>query len=100
MWNKPDLKGYIADPCGIQEHEILDDEQLVLEKVMLALRTSEGIPEEFLRMHCAPHELEHALVCGNLVRIPDCHGAADAPCRLRIPEDRFFVSDSIIPNLV
>ena len=85
---------------GVRDGEELTRGQVVMERIMLALRTSEGIPEEFLRMHCAPHELEHALACGNLVRIPDCHGAADAPCRLRIPEDRFFVSDSIIPNLV
>ncbi len=99
-WNEADLNRYLEDPMGVRDGEELTGGQVVMERIMLALRTSEGIPEEFLRMHCAPHELEHALACGNLVRIPDCHGAADAPCRLRIPEDRFFVSDSIIPNLV
>ena len=99
-WNEADLNRYLEDPMGVRDGEELTGVQVVMERIMLALRTSEGIPEEFLRMHCAPHELEHALACGNLVRIPDCHGAADAPCRLRIPEDRFFVSDSIIPNLV
>ncbi|MBQ7019535.1 MAG: radical SAM family heme chaperone HemW [Bacteroidales bacterium] len=99
-WNEADLNRYLEDPMGVRDGEELTRGQVVMERIMLALRTSEGIPEEFLRMHCAPHELEHALACGNLVRIPDCHGTADAPCRLRIPEDRFFVSDSIIPNLV
>ena len=98
-WNEADLNRYLEDPMGVRDGEELTREQVVMERIMLALRTSEGIPEEFLRMHCAPHELEHALACGNLVRIPDCHGAADAPCRLRIPEDRFFVSDSIISDL-
>ena len=99
-WNEADLNRYLEDPMGVRDGEELTGGQVVMERIMLALRTSEGIPEEFLRLHCAPHELEHTLACGNLVRIPDCHGAADAPCRLRIPEDRFFVSDSIIPNLV
>lgn len=99
-WNEADLNRYLEDPMGVRDGEELTGGQVVMERIMLALRTSEGIPEEFLRMHCAPHELEHALACGNLVRIPDCHGAADAPCCLRIPEDRFFVSDNIIPNLV
>ena len=98
-WNEADLNRYLEDPMGVRDGEELTGEQVVMERIMLALRTSEGIPEDFLRMHCAPHELEHALACGNLVRIPDCHGAADAPCRLRIPEDRFFVSDSIISDL-
>ena len=98
-WNEADLNRYLEDPMGVRDGEELTGGQVVMERIMLALRTSEGIPEEFLRMHCAPHELEHALACGNLVRIPDCHGAADAPCRLRIPEDRFFVSDSIISDL-
>ncbi len=99
-WNEADLNRYLEDPMGVRDGEELTGGQVVMERIMLALRTSEGIPEEFLRMHCAPHELEHAMACGNLVRIPDCQGAADAPCCLRIPEDRFFVSDSIIPNLV
>ena len=98
-WNEADLNRYLEDPMGVRDGEELTGGQVVMERIMLALRTSEGIPEEFLRMHCAPHELEHALACGNLVRIPDCQGAADAPCRLRIPEDRFFVSDSIISDL-
>ena len=98
-WNEADLNRYLEDPMGVKDGEELTGGQVVMERIMLALRTSEGIPEEFLRMHCAPHELEHALACGNLVRIPDCHGAADAPCRLRIPEERFFVSDSIISDL-
>ena len=92
QWNKPDLKGYIADPCGIQEHEVLDDEQLVLEKVMLALRTSEGISEKYLYEHCDNPAVKRAFAAGDLE-----HTAFG---NVRIPENRFFVSDSIISEIV
>ncbi len=92
QWNKPDLKGYIADPCGIQEHEVLDDEQLVLEKVMLALRTSEGISEKYLYEHCDNPAVKRAFAAGDLE-----HTASG---NVRILENRFFVSDSIISEIV
>ena len=92
QWNKPDLKGYIADPCGIQEHEVLDEEQLVLEKVMLALRTSEGISEKYLYEHCDNPAVKRAFAAGDLE-----HTASG---NVRIPENRFFVSDSIISEIV
>ena len=92
QWNKPDLQGYIADPCGIQEHEVLDDEQLVLEKVMLALRTSEGISEKYLYEHCDNPAVKRAFAAGDLE-----HTASG---NVRIPENRFFVSDSIISEIV
>ena len=92
QWNEADLKKYIADPVGVQDREILTEEQLVLEKVMLSLRTSEGISESYLREHCDPHELSRAFSAGNLVHTADG--------KVRIPENRFFVSDSIIADLV
>ena len=92
QWNRPDLKAYIADPVSVQENEILDEEQLTLEKIMLALRTSDGIEASFLEGHCDRVALARALVCGFLVRIADG--------RIRIPETRFFVSDSIIADIV
>ena len=92
MWNKPDLKGYIAAPCGIQEHEVLDDEQLVLEKVMLALRTSEGISEAYLNEYCDNAALKRAFAADDL--------EYTAAGNVRIPENRFFVSDSIISEIV
>ena len=92
QWNKPDLKGYIADPCGIMEYEVLDDEQLVLEKVMLALRTSDGISETYLYEHCDVTALNRAFATGDLE-----HTAFG---NVRIPENRFFVSDSIISEIV
>ena len=92
QWNRPDLQAYIADPVSVQENEILDEEQLTLEKIMLALRTSDGIEASFLEGHCDRVALARALECGFLVRIADG--------RIRIPETRFFVSDGIIADIV
>ena len=92
QWNEPDLKKYIEDPAGCREGEELTDEQMVIERVMLALRTSEGISEAYLRKHCDQHELSRALAAGNLESVEN--GV------LRIPESRFFISDSIIASLI
>ena len=92
QWNNPDLHAYIADPQSVQDHEELNEEQLVLEKIMLALRTSAGISEDFLRTHVSEETMRYALGIGDLVpsHISD---------NLRIPETRFFVSDNIISYL-
>lgn len=92
QWNEPDLKKYIEDPAGCREGEELTDEQMVIERIMLALRTSEGISEAYLREHCDQHELSRALAAGNLESMEN--GV------LRIPESRFFISDSIIASLI
>ena len=91
-WNNPDLKAYITDPLSVQEYETLDEEQLVLEKIMLALRTSGGLSEEFLNNHVEKAVLESALKTGDLI-------PSDISGNLRIPESRFFVSDNIIAYL-
>ena len=97
QWNIPDLKAYYgAGKCGdlssVQEREFLDEGQIVIEKVMLGLRTSDGVSADFLRRHCDRDMLEKALATGHLVP----HGK---DC-LRIPEEHFFISDSIISSLV
>ena len=92
QWNRPDLKGYLADPCGIREGETLDAEQLVLEKIMLALRTSDGIQAAYLNEHCDNAALKRAFAAGDLE-----HAASG---NVRIPENRFFISDSIISEIV
>ena len=92
QWNLPDLKAYIADPGSVREYETLDDEQLAFEKIMLALRTSDGIEASFLEEHCDRGALARAMEIGALVRSDDC--------RIRIPESRFFVSDGIIAGIV
>ena len=97
QWNEPDLGAYIeagkiGDFDKVRGGEILTKEQVVLEKVMLGLRTSEGLPEAFLTEHCDGAALAEALRSGNLCRMP---GGG-----VRIPENRFFVSDNIISSLV
>ena len=97
QWNETDLGAYIeAGKNGnfeaVRGGEVLTDEQVVMERVMLGLRTSEGLPEAFLTEHCDAVALDQALSCNNLCRLSDGH--------VRIPENRFFVSDNIISSLV
>ena len=92
QWNEPDLKGYIEDPTGCNGGEELTDEQMVIERIMLALRTAGGISEAYLGEHCDPMELSRALSSGHLV--PSSDGM------VRIPESHFFISDNIIASLI
>ena len=94
-WNKEDLSSYIQDPMSVQEGEVLTDEQVVLEKIMLGLRTSNGVAQSYLRANCDVAELAKALRDGNLEQV-----MVAGHCNLRIPEGRFFVSDAIISALV
>ena len=108
QWNKPDLHAYIeasrsGDFSLVRDGETLDSDQLTLERIMLGLRTSEGLPESFLRANCDPESLARALAAGHLV---DSLSVAAKPSfiaseiNLRIPEHHFFISDSIIADLV
>ncbi|MBP3663044.1 MAG: radical SAM family heme chaperone HemW [Bacteroidales bacterium] len=98
QWNADDLQAYLdayrnGDFSAIREGETLTREQLVLEHIMLGLRTSAGLPADYLRAHCEPAAFDRALDSGDLQAVPGSE-------RLRIPESRFFVSDSIISSLV
>ena len=92
-WNESDLSKYMDDPMSVQDGEILTDEQVALEHVMLALRTSEGIDESYLRQHCDPEALAKALEGGLLIHAPGGNN-------LRIPEERFFISDNIVSDII
>ena len=97
QWNDPDLAAYLkafqsSDFGPVVGSEILTGEQLRMERVMLGLRTSRGLPEDVMRECCDAFSLERALAAGDLV--PASEGG------FRIPEDRFFVSDAIITELV
>lgn len=74
------------------EHEILSEEDIRVEKIMLALRTADGISFDSLSRLADPAALTTALEKGSLIRLPDG--------RVRIPEDRFFISDDIIRRLI
>ena len=67
-------------------------QQVDQEHVMLALRTSQGLEKDFLENNCDAAALTQAFAAGNLVSLPSGN--------VRIPEDRFFISDSIISDIV
>ena len=92
LWNEPDLEAYMKNPTGCRGCEELTREQVGMEKVMLELRTSSGAEEDFLLSFCGKSAVDAAMADGNLIRT----GSGN----LRIPEDRFFISDSIITGLI
>ena len=90
-WNSASLDDYMTS-AGCRESEKLTEEQMAMERIMLALRTSGGIPEEELRRKSRAGAVDAMLSEGNLVRL--------AGGNVRIPESRFFVSDAIISDIV
>ena len=97
QWNIDDLRGYInaaqnGDFAAVRDGEVLDAGQIVIERVMLGLRTSVGLPEDVLMECCGAGAVDAAMACGDLVRCPGGN--------IRIPESRFFVSDRIISDIV
>lgn len=96
-WNNPDLKAYLnAAVCGdfdaVSGSETLGPEELAMEKIMLSLRTSDGIDGGFLAKHCNLHALDRALRAGILKKTPEG--------KIFIPEDHYFVSDGIISDIL
>ena len=97
QWNRPDLQAYLSaahnsDFSSVQEGELLDAGQITLERIMLGLRTSDGLPESYLRANCDSAALVRALDAGYLEKVNESY--------LRILESQFFISDSIISSLV
>lgn len=85
-WNKADLKAYIAAFSGegkenIVSRELLTSEQMRMERIMLGLRTAEGVQR-------------YLLPEGDLPLVDLGNGY------WRIPESDFFISDSIISSLI
>ena len=81
-WNTPTFPSYH------REEEFLSEEDIHVEEVMLSLRTMEGIHREAL----PGDTLSDFLNRGLLKETEDG--------RVRIPEEKFFVSDSIIRELI
>ena len=75
-----------------REMEVLSDEDIRMERIMLGLRTSAGLPADELSLLAGKDALEKQTAAGCLAIGPDG--------RARIPEERFFVSDEIIGSLV
>jgi len=106
-WNNPDLKAYLAsaavsvpsaNPAApsinsggsfskVRGEETLTPGQIREEEIFLGLRTSEGISEELI----SASVVQKHVAVGDLVR---------GNVRLRIPEDKWFISDNIIENLI
>ena len=97
QWNEADLGQYLAaaqsgDFSKVRGCEHLTDEQMVIERIMLGLRTSAGLPETYVKEHCDGSQINEAFRCGNLVLVDGG--------MVRIPEDRFFISDNIISSII
>lgn len=84
-WNAPDLAGYMKGE-GVGG-ETLSDDEVREERIMLGLRTAAGVEAQLLENNAACIRLIQA---GNLV----VEGS-----RVRIPQERFFISDAIISEL-
>ena len=84
-WNSKELRGWTATS------ETLSPEDILVETVMLALRTDKGVDAGFLHGNCSKEDIGRLVGEGALVREGD---------RYRIPEDHFFVSDEIIRELI
>lgn len=100
-WNSPDVKAYIdAFACG---SETLTAEQVRIEKIMLALRTDRGIGREYLESNASADTVSALLRSGLLVPLEETVSGLPVPAgedRLRIPEAQFFISDTIISELI
>lgn len=84
-WNVSDIDGYLSgSPMG---SETLTDPEVEEEEIMLSLRTAEGAEEPVIKRKPAANRLIAAgyLVCEN--------------SRVRIPKEKFLVSDWIIREL-
>ena len=95
-WNSQELAR--RDASGnllfwLPESEALSEREAAEETVMLALRTSRGLPLSLLRRLSPSAPVDDLLADGSLQLIP-------SEPSVRIPEDRFFVSDAIIARLL
>ncbi|MCR4824848.1 MAG: coproporphyrinogen III oxidase family protein [Bacteroidales bacterium] len=86
-WNGPLPPEGSGSGWDTEGREKLSAEEAREERIMLGLRTARGIPETL----CDPQRVASLLASGSLLRTGG---------RLRIPEDRWFVSDDILADLV
>ena len=84
----------LAEEGYTLNYEELTPEDIRIERLMLGLRTAEGLSESEIQHLAAREPLEAAIKAGLLVESKKCKN------NLRIPEERFFVSDDIIRSLI
>lgn len=113
-WNNPDVKAYISaagllngasgtaeDFSSVRGSETLTPGQIREERIMLGLRTSDGIEDGWLKENVERKRISEFLDRGFLCRVVGKDGNKPSrPGRIRIPESRWFVSDSIISDLI
>ena len=106
-WNIPDVRKYISSclsggcgaypeesaGAGIVQTETLTPEQVEIERIMLGLRTDRGVESSCLESYADGSGLAKMIDKGFLVPASD-------PSFLRIPEKHFFISDSIIADII
>lgn len=81
-WNSENLRSWARG------EEVLGEAEELEERIMLGLRTADGIPAEW----CRQETVAKLLGQGLLLKLPDG--------KIRIQENRFFVSDDIISSLL
>lgn len=84
-WNSNEITGYT------HTEEALSVEDEIVETLMLSLRTSRGADIGFVEANCHASNIRRLLGEGALVKTER---------RYRIPENKFFVSDQIIRELI
>ena len=90
-WNAEDVGRYL-EISDFQGEEHLSEQEVRIERLMLGLRTSVGVPEKWL----PGDRVRNMVTSGSLQRFAGTSGESF----VRIPEDHFFVSDDIICMLI
>ncbi len=93
-WNTQVLPHRIPDgglATYSQGCEELSEEDIRIERIMLSLRTDDGLGSKELYSLADSSSVDSLLSVGSLVRVND---------RIRIPENHFFTSDEIIRELL
>ncbi|MBR3441612.1 MAG: radical SAM family heme chaperone HemW [Bacteroidales bacterium] len=122
-WNSEDIPHRLGDgslKAYSREEEHLTPEDIRVERIMLPLRTDNGLPEAELRSLAGDQVVDTLISEGALIRVQDpsvtpfpqddieaCHpeqspefveGRSEG--YIRIPENHFFTSDDIIRQLI